>query len=140
MSLATKKNNRNTTRLNTKTHKKKQSAHIPRTTGHFVVNINVNTTHCTSHSKVVRFIIRSPENNNNNNKNNMLLNNIFNKIVSSFKSNTVCIDNFAFSLHYRWTVTLILACFLLSSTKMYLGERINCTSLPSVNQQLMVRQ
>ena len=68
----------------------------------------------------------------------MFANNVVNRILACFKPNAVCIDNFVFSLHYRWTVTLILVGFLLTSTKMYLGDNINCISIPAVNQNLLV--
>lgn len=68
----------------------------------------------------------------------MLADNIINRILACFKRKSLCIDNFVFSLHYRWTVILILLGFLLTSSKMYLGDNINCVSVPSINQKLLV--
>ena len=40
--------------------------------------------------------------------------------------NQISIDNWTFKLFYKATTTILLACSLLSGTKQFFGEPINC--------------
>ena len=46
--------------------------------------------------------------------------------VYSNQVNQISIDNWTFKLFYKATTTILLACSLLSGTKQFFGEPINC--------------
>ena len=55
------------------------------------------------------------------------------RVVSEFiasvyanQVNQISIDNWTFKLFYKATTTILLACSLLSGTKQFFGEPINC--------------
>ena len=46
--------------------------------------------------------------------------------LSVHQVNQISIDNWTFKLFYKATTTILLACSLLSGTKQFFGEPINC--------------
>ena len=48
------------------------------------------------------------------------------KHLSGHQVNQISIDNWTFKLFYKATTTILLACSLLSGTKQFFGEPINC--------------
>jgi len=46
--------------------------------------------------------------------------------VLVFNRRRILIDNLYFRMHYAWTVIVLLSCALIVTSKVYIGEPINC--------------